>query len=63
MASNEDRLRRRRERDRLRRQAESATEREARSAIWHLYLCGVKIVKSVIDWPGVENMIGVDVLL
>ena len=30
---------------------------------WHLYLCGVKIVKSVIDWPDVENMIGVDVLL
>ena len=31
MASNEDRLRRRRERDRLRRQTETAKEREARS--------------------------------
>ena len=45
MASNEDRLRRRRERDRLRRQTETAEEREARSInrLGHfgIYLCDV----------------------
>ena len=47
MASNEDKLRRRRERDRLRRQMEAVEEREARSInrLGHfgIYLCDVYI--------------------
>ena len=53
--------------DKLRRQTETAEEREARSInrLGHfgIYLCDVHSLKLLIDWSDVENTIDVGVLL
>ena len=67
MASNEealseDRLRRRRERDRLRGEIEISGERDARPLNWAIG--SIFMLKlCCIDWPDVENMTDIGMLL